>query len=195
VHPPDPVFFSDADAFRRWLEAHHGTATEVVVGYHKVGTGQPSMTWPESVAEALCFGWIDGIRRRIDDSRYSIRFTPRKRTSTWSAVNVRTMERLVAEGRVHAAGLAAYAARSDANTGIYSYERGEPAVLTADAQRAFQAHAAAWAYFQAQPPSYRRTATHFVVSAVRPETRAKRLALLIACSAKGERLPQLRRDR
>lgn len=189
----DPIFFASPAEFRAWLEASHASARELWVGFHKKGTGRPSLTWPESVAEALCFGWIDGVRRRLDDERYMIRFTPRRPGSTWSAINVTMMERLIAAGRVHPAGLHAYSLRAQAKSGIYSYEQRHRAELDADMLRQFQRNRRAWAYFQARPPGYRRTATWWVVSAKRAETRAKRLAQLIASSAREQPIPLLAR--
>lgn len=186
----DAVFFASAEEFREWLREHHETATELLVGYHKVATGIPSMTWAESVDEALCAGWIDGIRRRIDDDRYCIRFTPRRPNSSWSNVNVRRVAELTAAGCMLPAGKAAFEAwqrRSGGQTG-YSYEDRDNVQLDRAASRAFRANKAAWEFFQAQPPGYRRTATFWVTSAKKPETRARRLATLIEDSAAGRRL-------
>lgn len=189
----DAVFFPSPAAFRDWLDANHATARELWVGFHRKGTGRPSMTWPESVAEALCVGWIDGVRRSVDSERYAIRFTPRKAASNWSAVNVAMMERLLADGRVRDAGRAAYERRSAAKTGIYAYENRGKAKLDAASERLFRANRKAWAYFQARPPGYRQQTIWRVMSAKRPETRAKRLAELIACSAEGRTIPGLTR--
>lgn len=183
-----PVFFDTALAFRAWLERNHAVATELVVGFRKVDSGLPSLTWPESVDEALCFGWIDGVRKRIDEQTYLIRFTPRRRASNWSLVNVANVRRLAAEGRMHAAGLAAFDARSERRTGIYAFERPDPASLDRDEIRAFKRHGIAWQFFSAAPPSYRRVITHWVVSAKKPATRARRLAELVAACAEGRRL-------
>lgn len=192
--PIEPVFFATPAAFRAWLDANHATARELWVGFHRKGSGRPSITWPESVAEALCVGWIDGVRRSVDDERYTIRFSPRKAGSTWSAVNIALMERLLAEGRVREAGRRAFERRTTARSGIYAYEQDHGAVaLDADSERRFRSHRAAWAYFQARPASYRKTAIWRVISARRPETRAKRLAELIACSAEGRTIPSLTR--
>ena len=155
----EPTFFATPEDFRAWLEQHHDTDSELLVGFHKKGSGQPSITWPESVDQALCFGWIDGVRRRIDDARYSIRFTPRKARSTWSAVNVKRVGALTAEGLMHPAGVAAFERRSADKTAIYSYEQHKTATLDPEQERRFKADEQAWAWFQAQPPSYRRTAT------------------------------------
>ena len=151
------------------------------------------MTWPESVDQALCFGWIDGVRRRIDDTSYSIRFTPRKPRSTWSAVNVKRMGELIDEGLVAAAGLAAFERRTDDRTAIYSHEQRKQAELEPDQQQRLQAHERAHAFFESQPPWYRRAAIHWVTSAKKPETRERRLTQLIECSEAGQRVPPLRR--
>jgi uncharacterized protein YdeI (YjbR/CyaY-like superfamily) len=185
-----PRFFRTPTAFRAWLDANHDRATELTVGFYKKDSGKPSITWPESVDEALCFGWIDGVRRSLDEDSYTIRFTPRKPTSIWSNVNIAKVEALLKAGRMTPAGVAAWEKRSPARSGIYAFERQEPATFDAESEGRFRRNRRAWSYFQAQPPGYRRLATHFVVSAKRPETRERRLAALIECSAKGERLPQ-----
>jgi uncharacterized protein YdeI (YjbR/CyaY-like superfamily) len=184
-------FFASPGEFRAWLEEHHATATELVVGFHKKHTGRPSMTWTESVREALCFGWIDGIRRSLGEESYTIRFTPRKPRSIWSARNIQHVEELIREGRMRPAGLAAYEARTPERTGVYSFERRHEARLEPEQEAQFCADAAAWEFFQAQPPSYRQTAIHWVVSAKRADTRERRLAQLIGDSAAGRRLAQL----
>jgi uncharacterized protein YdeI (YjbR/CyaY-like superfamily) len=189
----EPTFFATPAAFRRWLKAHHARRSELWVGFYKKGTGRPSITWPEAVDEALCVGWIDSIRRSIDSERYAIRFTPRKPGSTWSVVNQRRMAALLAEGRVLDAGAAAFERRHPARTGTYSYENRGQAALDAMSERAFRAVPPAWAYFSAQAASYRQTVTWWVVSAKRPETRARRLAQLIECSRAGEWIPAMRR--
>jgi uncharacterized protein YdeI (YjbR/CyaY-like superfamily) len=189
----EPVFFESPAAFRAWLEEHHETAREVTIGYHKKASGKPSMTWSESVDEALCFGWIDGVRRRLDDSRYTIRFTPRRPRSVWSAANVRRVEELEAAGRLRPAGRAAFERRSDARSGVYSYEQRDVAIFEPEAERRFRSEPEAWAFFESQPPSYRRAATHWVATAKRPETRERRLATLIADSAAGRTVPPLTR--
>ena len=186
-----PTFFATAAEFRRWLEANHATAPELLVGFHKTHTGRPSMTWTESVREALCFGWIDGIRRSLGDESYTIRFTPRKPRSIWSLRNVQHVEELIGEGRMTPAGLAAYEARKPERTGIYSFEHRQSARLEPGQEERFRADPAAWDFFQAQPPSYRKTAIYWVVSAKREDTRARRLAQLIEDSAAGRRLAQL----
>jgi uncharacterized protein YdeI (YjbR/CyaY-like superfamily) len=181
------TYFPSPGAFRDWLEANHATATELVVGFHKRQTGAPSLTWAQSVDQALCFGWIDGVRRRVDDDRYVIRFTPRRRGSRWSDVNTRRFEELAEAGLVHPAGRAAFDARDPARTAEYSYEaRRRP--LPPDYEERLRADAAAWAFWQAQPPGYRRTAAWWVVSAKREDTRARRLATLIEDSRAGRRI-------
>jgi uncharacterized protein YdeI (YjbR/CyaY-like superfamily) len=182
----EPVYFPSPAAFHDWLEAHHAHAAELWVGYHKVGTGTPSMTWPQSVDEALCFGWIDGVRRRVDDERYAIRFTPRRRGSVWSRVNLGRVEALIAEGRMRPAGLAAYEARDPAAAG-YTYED-RPQELPEPYASAFRDRdATAWEFFIAQSPSYRRTAIGWILAAKREETRLRRLEQIVAASAGGTR--------
>jgi uncharacterized protein YdeI (YjbR/CyaY-like superfamily) len=170
------------------VEKHHARATELVVGFRKVGTRLPSMTWSESVDEALCFGWIDGVRKRIDDSSYQIRFTPRRASSIWSAINVAKIAKLKAQGRMHPAGLASYAARSEKKTGIYSFEQEGPVALTPAQTREFKKHKAAWRYFEDAPPGYRKQITYWVVSAKQPATQARRLSQLIQACAEERRL-------
>jgi uncharacterized protein YdeI (YjbR/CyaY-like superfamily) len=188
----EPTFFATPADFRAWLERHHESHSELIVGFHKRGSGRPSITWPEAVDQALCFGWIDGVRRRIDDASYSIRFTPRKGRSTWSAVNIRRMKELVEEGLVAPAGLAAFERRADDRSAIYSYEQRKAARLEPDQERRLRADERALVFFEAQPPSYRRAAIHWVTSAKKPETRERRLAQLIECAAAGEPVPPLR---
>lgn len=190
VKPPaDPLYFDGPDGLRRWFEEHHETATELWVGYHKKGTGRPSLTWPEAVDEALCFGWIDGVRYRVDEERFTQRFTPRTRKSTWSAVNIAKARELIAHGRMRPAGLAAFEARADERSAIYSYEQRHQATLSTEEEATFRGNAIAWAWFQARPTSFRKAAHWWIVSAKRPETRARRLATLIEDSAAG-RLPK-----
>jgi len=186
-----PRFFAKAGDFRAWLEKHHASASELVVGFHKKHTGRPSMTWTESVREALCFGWIDGIRRSLGDDGYTIRFTPRKPSSNWSSLNVRHVEELIREGRMAPAGLAAFEARRPERTGIYAFELRHSARLEPAQEKHFRANRVAWEFFQSQPPSYRQTAVYWVVSAKREETRSRRLAQLIEDSAAGRRLARL----
>jgi uncharacterized protein YdeI (YjbR/CyaY-like superfamily) len=186
------LFFESPDAWRGWLAEHHATASELLVGFHKVGTGRPTISWPESVAEALCFGWIDGIRRSLGADAYTIRFTPRRPRSHWSRVNVDLVARLEAEGRMADAGRTAFAARREDRTAQMSFEATEPAVLDPQQEALFRADAAAWAWFEGQRPYYRRTALHWVTSAKRADTRERRLATLIECSGDGLRIPPLR---
>lgn len=188
-----PRFFATAAAFRAWLEAHHAQASELWVGFHKKESGRPSLTWPESVDEALCFGWIDGLRKRFDEASYVIRFTPRRPGSVWSEVNLAKMEKLLAAGRVAPAGHAAYARRSEEKSKMYSYERRASAAFPPELERRFRAEPRAFAFFSAQPPGYRRLATHWVLSAKREATRLSRLAKLVECSSAGRRLPGLER--
>jgi uncharacterized protein YdeI (YjbR/CyaY-like superfamily) len=187
----EPTFFATPDDFRAWLEEHHESATELLVGFYKKGSGRASITWPESVDQALCFGWIDGVRRSLGEEAYTIRFTPRKPRSNWSAVNVARMEELVAADLVAPAGLAAFERRSDDRTAIYAYEQRKNAKLPADFEARLRANAAAAEYFDAQPPWYRRTAAHWVISAKREATRERRLAQLIDDSANGRRIGPL----
>ncbi len=192
LEPRDVHFFATPGDFRAWLAANHATAEALWVGFHKKGSGRPSITWPESVDEALCYGWIDGLRQRLDDERYTIRFTPRRPGSLWSAVNTRRAQALSAEGRMQPAGLAAFAARDEAKSRLYSYEN-RPEGLEPAYEAALRADEAAWAYWQAQPPHYRRGAAHWIMSAKREATRRQRLATLIADSAAGQRIAPFRR--
>lgn len=182
-----PRFFKTPAAFRRWLASNHDKAKELWVGFYKKTSHKPSITWPESIDEALCFGWIDGIRKRIDDQSYVIRFSPRRPGSIWSAVNNRNVERLIKEKRMTPAGLRAYESRKEYRSGIYSYEQ-RPAELVEPYASQFRRNQAAWKFFQAQPPYYRRTMTWFIVSAKTEDTRIKRLKKLIEASANGRRM-------
>lgn len=184
-----PTFFARPADFRGWLRRHHKAARELLVGFHKTGSGRPSITYPEALDEALCFGWIDGVRRTVDAVSYTIRFTPRKPNSYWSPVNTRHAQRLIKAGSMHASGLAVFKARDRKRTEEYSYERSR-SLGPADVKR-FKASPAAWQYFSALPPGYRTTSIWYVNSARREETRVRRLEQLIACSAEGRRLPGL----
>ena len=186
--------FPAASAFREWLERHHATDREVWVGYYRKGVDKPSITYREAVDEALCFGWIDGIGYRVDDEAHTNRFTPRTRRSNWSSVNVRRVGELLAEGRMHPAGIAAFEARTPERTGVYSYEN-RPADLPEEYATLFRGDEAAWAWWQAQTPSYRRAATWWVVSAKQEATRLRRLEQLIADSAAGRRIKMLSYER
>ncbi|MDC8013234.1 YdeI/OmpD-associated family protein [Tahibacter soli] len=179
-----PTFFKTAADFGRWLARHYATETELLVGFWKRESGKPSMTWPESVDEALCVGWIDAVRRRIDDDSYTIRFTRRKPGSVWSAVNVAKIEALIAQGRVLPAGLAAYAHRKDEKTAIYAFEQKE-VVLSAEFEALFRRNAQAWTFFEKQPAWFRKRMCWHVMSAKKDETRLKRLEKLIVDSERG----------
>ncbi len=183
----DALFFETPAHFRNWLAANHATADELWVGYYRKGAARPSMVWSESVDQALCFGWIDGVRRRIDDESYANRFTPRRRGSNWSQVNIKKALELIEAGLMQPAGLAAFEARDQASVGEYSYES-RPQGLDEGYEAELRADAAAWAFWEAQPPHYRKGAAHWVMSAKREETRRKRLATLIADSAAGRRI-------
>jgi len=188
--PMSPKFFKTGAAFRAWLARRHDSAKEILVGFYKVGSGRQNMTYQQALDEALAFGWIDGVRRRLDDERYTIRFTPRKPTSIWSAVNIKRVKELEAAGRMTPAGRAAFAKRDERRSAIYSYER-ENAGLDAEALAAFAKSEKALEFYQRQAPWYRRTTAHWVLSAKKPETRERRLRTLIDYSERGERLPML----
>ena len=183
----EPTYFATPAAFRRCLTRHHKAATELLVGFHKKGSGTPSITWPESVDEALCVGWIDGVRRRVDDARYSIRFSPRRAKSIWSAINIARVKVLAAEGRMRPAGLAAFE-RRDEKKSRYAYEQIKKATFDTVQLRAFKANATAWRFFRAQAPSYRQRCIYYVTSAKQEATRERRLKRLIAESAAGRQL-------
>ena len=187
-----PTFFATPAAFRAWLEGHHDEATELWVGFHKIGSGNPSMTWSESVDQALCFGWIDGVRQGIDEGTYAIRFSPRKPGSIWSAANQKRIQELSKEGLVQPAGLAAFKARRPGKSGVYSYEQRTGARLLPDEVRRFRANRPGWKFFQAQAPSYRKAAIWWIASAKKQETRGKRLEELIRYSSQNRPVPPLR---
>jgi uncharacterized protein YdeI (YjbR/CyaY-like superfamily) len=189
--PDDPIYFASPEELRDWFDEHHETATELWIGHYRKATGRPSPSWSESVDEALCVGWIDGVRYSVDSERFMQRFTPRRKGSNWSAVNVAKVKQLTAEGRMRPAGLAAYEARTDDRTAIYSYEQRREAAFEPDQETRFREHKGAWDWFEASPASYRTAAVHWVVSAKRPETRAKRLTTLIEDSAKGRKVKPL----
>ena len=186
-----PVYFATPAEFRAWLEQNHSTAAALLVGYFKKGTGHPSMTWPESVDEALCFGWIDGVRRSVDAERYSIRFTPRKAGSVWSLVNIAKVQVLLDQGRMQPAGIAAFEIRKEGRSGIYSHEQ-EAVELPEPELGILRANSIAWEFFQEQPASYQKAVSWWVVSAKQPKTRRERLDKLVGCSANAERVPQFR---
>jgi uncharacterized protein YdeI (YjbR/CyaY-like superfamily) len=186
-------FFATPAELRAWFEAHHADEDELVIGYYRKASGRSGVTWQQSVDEALCFGWIDGIRRRIDEQSYSNRFTPRRKRSNWSAINIARVRELIAEGRMTPAGLAAFEARDDDRSAIYSYEQRHKAKLSPEQEARLRADPAAWERFQSRPPSWRRAAVYWVTSAKKPETRERRLAQLIECSAAGRPVPPLAR--
>jgi uncharacterized protein YdeI (YjbR/CyaY-like superfamily) len=187
-------YFRTPADLERWFAEDHASAEELWVGYHKKDSGKPSVTWPESVDAALCVGWIDGIRKKVDEISYTIRFTARRSRSIWSAVNIKRASALIEEGRMRPAGAAAFELRQENRSGIYAYEQRRDQ-LDPPYAKAFKKNRAAWAFFQAQPPSYRKVAIWWVVSAKKEETRRKHLATLIEDSAKGKRLGQLTRKK
>lgn len=191
-NPVDATFFATPAEWRAWLERHHAHEREIWVGIYKKGSGRPSITWPEAVDQALCFGWIDGVRKGIDDVSYMNRFTPRQPRSTWSAVNVARVDELTRLGLMRPAGLAAFAERREQTTAIYAHEQAPPQ-LDAESEQAFLANDRAWRFFSAQAPWYQRAAIWWVISAKKAETRRKRLATLIDASDQGRRVEQLSR--
>jgi uncharacterized protein YdeI (YjbR/CyaY-like superfamily) len=186
-----PTFFETAAEFRAWLERNHSSADELLLGLHKKSSGKPSITLREAQDEAICFGWIDGKARSIDESSWAIRFTPRRPGSFWSAINIKRAKALIAEGRMTPAGLAEFEKRDEQRVRQYSYERETPQ-FDAASEEAFRANEAAWDFFRAQPPGYQRLNTWWVMSAKRQDTRAKRLAVLIEMSAQGRRIDPMR---
>jgi uncharacterized protein YdeI (YjbR/CyaY-like superfamily) len=182
------VFFPTPAEFRAWLERHAGTETSLEVGFYKVASGRPSITWPESVDEALCVGWIDGVRRSIDQDSYRIRFSPRRPRSTWSKINIERVRVLTEEGRMKPAGLAVFAQRREDRSGSFSYEQDKIPQLTPADERTFRKNKPAWAYFTQQPPGYRKRVLWWLSSARQEATRQGRLARLIAVSAEGKRV-------
>jgi uncharacterized protein YdeI (YjbR/CyaY-like superfamily) len=188
--PHDVIFFVSPDELRAWFEEHHASADELWVGYHRKATGRPTITWPQAVDEALCVGWIDGVRYRLDERRFAQRFTPRRKGSIWSAINTKRANELIAEGRMREAGRTAFEARSPEKTAVYSYER-TAAAFSDDERAAFEADAAAWSFFESRSASYRRGATHWVTSAKRAETRARRFETLVRDSREGRRTGML----
>ena len=189
VRPPDaPRFFATAAQFRAWLARNADTASVLNVGFYRAGSRRPSITWPESVDEALSYGWIDGVRRRIDDHAYQIRFSPRREGSVWSAINVARAQELIAAGRMRPQGLRAYEQRIERRSRIYSYEQRHAARLTRDDLRRFRGNTQAWDWFEREAPSRRRAMLHWIASAKQPQTRARRLDKLIESAAAGVRL-------
>ena len=186
-----PRFFASGAAFREWLERHHATARELLLGFYKVKAGKKGITYQEALDEALAFGWIDAVRRGLDEERYTIRFTPRTPRSIWSNVNIKRVGELKAAGRMHEAGLAAFAKRDEARSGIYSYERQVQAKLDPASMKALKADRAAYEFFERQAPGYRKLVAHWVGSAKKAETRERRLAKLIECCREGRKIPPL----
>lgn len=185
-----PFYFEKPSDFRKWLLKNHDKQTELLVGFFKVSSNKPSITWSESVDEAICFGWIDGVRKSIDEERYCIRFTPRKSTSIWSAINIKKVEELTGKGLMHPSGVEAFKKRKEINSRIYSYEK-EPEMLRKDFEKIFKANKKALQFFQNMPPSYKRTAIHWVMSAKKEEIKHKRLEELIKDSEEGRRIKRL----
>lgn len=185
-----PTFFATPSAFRAWLGSHHAEADELWVGFYRKASGRPSLTWPESVDEALCYGWIDGIRKSLDDLSYTIRFTPRRPGSIWSGVNIKRAQALIESGKMQPAGLGAFEARRENKSGLHSYEQ-RGVELEEPYDRILRQDQAAWSFFHAQPASYRKAVSWWIVSARKEETRLKRLERLTAFSAQEQRLPEL----
>ncbi|KXK22729.1 MAG: hypothetical protein UZ15_CFX003000879 [Chloroflexi bacterium OLB15] len=187
----EPMFFETAAHLRAWLEANHQTAVELWVGMYKKSTGRPSITWSEVVDQCLCFGWIDGIRKTVDEHSYMNRITPRKHTSNWSAINIAKVEALTKQGLMHPAGLAAYSKRREDKSRVYSFEQEQEPAFSEGEIAQFQQNPEAWGWFQSRPPGYRRTSTHWVISAKKPETRQKRLATLVDDCANARKIALL----
>ena len=184
----EPIFFPAPAALRNWLKKNRASSREQWIGFYRKASGRPSITWPESVDEALCVGWIDGLRKTIDAQSYKIRFTPRKKESNWSAVNIARVKVLTEQGRMQPAGLAAFALRKEAKSGIYAYENRKTAVLGKADEKQFRSNRKAWEFFQQQPAGYRQNAIWYVVTAKQEETRRRRLEKLIAESEAGRRI-------
>jgi uncharacterized protein YdeI (YjbR/CyaY-like superfamily) len=184
-----PTFFKTPAALRRWFKAHHATSAELWIGFYKKDSGRGGVVYRQALDEALCFGWIDGMVRRVDEMSYMQRFTPRRPRSTWSAVNVARVTALIAEGRLQPAGLAAFERRTTDRSAVYSYEQRRSAALSPAEHRAVKADQAAWRFFEAQPPFYKRTVAWWIQTAKKEETRTRRLAILIDCSARGRLVP------
>ena len=189
-----PRFFKTSADLRKWLDKNHDSVSELLVGFYKKDSGKPSITWPESVDEALCFGWIDGIRRRVDEVSYSIRFTPRRKRSIWSAVNIKRAQELIDQRLMRAPGLKAFEARNDNRSGIYAYEQ-RSASLPAEYEKILKKNKAAWKFLQEQPPYYRKLVSWYVTSARKEETRIKRLNAVIEQSANHQRIGQFSPDK
>jgi len=183
-----PTFFANETDFRQWLDENHIIKTELLVGFYKTNSGKASITWPQSVNQALCYGWIDGVRKSLNEDRYTIRFTPRKPTSIWSAVNIDKMAQLQKEGLMQPAGLAAFNKRTEAKSKIYSHERTDEAVLPHNLEAEFKADIKAWDFFIKQAPSYKKAVIHIIITAKQEKTKRSRFDKLVAASANGERL-------
>jgi uncharacterized protein YdeI (YjbR/CyaY-like superfamily) len=183
----NPTFFPTQEKFRAWLEKHHQKETELLVGFYKVNSKKPSMSWSESVDQALCFGWIDGVRRSIDEESYSIRFTPRKKSSIWSAINIKKIEELTKAGLMKEAGIKAFELRSEAKSRIYSHET-EPSILNPEFEKQFKDNKPAWDFFEKQAPSYKKVMIHWIMTAKQEKTRISRLEKTINISADQKRM-------
>jgi uncharacterized protein YdeI (YjbR/CyaY-like superfamily) len=188
---PKPTFFPAPADFRAWFEVNHDKSRELLVGFYKKDSGKPSITWPESVQVALCFGWIDGIRKSLDETSYTIRFTPRKPTSNWSSTNIKFVQELTKKGLMHPTGLKAFAVRNEEKSALYSYEQRNSARFTREQEKQFRANKVAWEFFRSQPPWYQRVCTYWVTSAKKEETKLKRLSELIRHSQNRRTLPGL----
>ena len=186
-----PTFFPTPHDFRKWLDANHDKVDELWVGYYKKATKLPSMTWPESVDEALCYGWIDGIRKSVDEKSYKIRFTPRRPKSIWSAVNIDKVNKLLSEGRMQPAGMEVWNKRSDKRSKLYSFEQ-KNVKLDKAYEEKIKANKAAWTFWESLAPGYKKQTTWWVMSAKKEETRLRRLGIVIASSAEGKKIPHLR---
>jgi uncharacterized protein YdeI (YjbR/CyaY-like superfamily) len=193
TNTPKPKFFPAPADWRAWLEKNHAATEELWVGFYKRDSGRPSITWPESVDCALCFGWIDGVRKSIDPVSYKIRFTPRKPRSVWSAINIKRVNELTKLKLMHPAGLTAFEKRDGDRSAIYAYEQRKTAKLPSAFEKQFRQSAEAWAFFQSRPPWYQRTSTYWVISGKKEETRMRRLARLIDCSSRKQNIPSLNR--
>lgn len=184
----EPHFFETPQDFRRWLDKNHEKETELLVGFYKTDSGRISITWPESVDEALCYGWIDGVRKSLSEDSYTIRFTPRKPTSIWSAINIDKMEALLKNDLVKPMGIAAYEKRKDSRSKVYSHEQKEPIELPEVFEAEFKANAPAWAFFMDQAPSYRKVMIHHITSAKQEKTKRSRFETLLKASELGKRV-------
>lgn len=190
-----PVFFKTPADLRAWFEKNHTKEDELLIGYYKKASGKPSITHKQGIDVALCFGWIDSVGRRIDEERWCVRYTPRRKTSIWSAVNLKRYKELLAEGLVHASGEATFKAREPKRVQLYSFEQKKEPALDTASLKLFKANKKAWAFFESQPPSYRKPAIWLIISAKKEETRKNRLLNLIECSAAGERIKALTREK